>query len=34
MDKMEAACAAAGVTGAPPAPEGLPQFDLLAHPAK
>ena len=31
---VEAACAAAGVQGAPPAPDGLPQFDLLAHPAR
>ncbi|WP_156318525.1 hydroxylamine reductase, partial [Rhizobium sp. AAP43] len=34
VDAVEAACRAAGVDGAPPAPEGLPQFDLLAHPAQ
>eukprot|EP00887_Chlorella_sp_A99_P004561 scaffold84.g4561.t1 len=32
-DEIEAAARAAGVAGAPPAPGGLPQFDLLAHPA-
>lgn len=34
VDAVEAACRAAGVDGAPPAAEGLPQFDLLAHPAQ
>lgn len=34
IGELEAACAAAGVSGAPPAPDGLPQFDLLAHPAR
>lgn len=33
VDEMERLCAAAGV-GAPPAADGLPQFDLLAHPAR
>ncbi|KAL4422506.1 hypothetical protein ABPG75_008703 [Micractinium tetrahymenae] len=34
VDSVEAACRAAGVSGGPPAAEGLPQFDLLAHPAQ
>ena len=34
VDELEAACRAAGVEGAPPAADGLPQFDLLSHPAR
>lgn len=34
MDEMEATCKEAGVAGGPPSPDGLPQFDLLAHPAR
>ena len=33
-DELEAAARAAGLDASPPAPDSLPQFDLLAHPAR